>query len=73
VDERARFYDPWGQEIPSVGRPPPGNADELLRGTIGPDTCAGGEGEPMDLDLAVDAFLSATGWKSEPLGAWYEE
>jgi hypothetical protein len=59
-----RFYDPWGRRIPTVRRAPPGDADELQRynpAAIGPSTCASGDGDPMDLDLAVDALLSATG------------
>src|SRR5204862_1631574 len=64
IDERRRFYDPWGRHIPPVRRPPPGEVDELRglapAGAIGADTCASGDGDPMDLDLAVDAFLSAT-------------
>jgi hypothetical protein len=64
IDERLRFYDPWGRRLPRVSRPPPGEARELLRHehatTIGPDTCASGTGEQMDVALAVDALLSAT-------------
>jgi hypothetical protein len=63
IDDRLRFYDPWGRHIPPVRRPPPGDADELQRhnsAAIGPSTCASGDGDPMDLDLAVDALLNAT-------------
>jgi hypothetical protein len=64
VDKRLRFYDPWGRRLPRVLRPPPGDADELLRHehteTIGPSTCASGTGEEMDVALAVDAIHSAT-------------
>ena len=60
VDERMRFYDPFGQEIPSVVRPPPGSAAALVCESIGPHTCASGDGYPMDLDMAVDALLRAT-------------
>jgi Domain of unknown function (DUF222)/HNH endonuclease len=64
IDDKLRFYDPWGRRIPRVWRAPPGNGDELLRhehtATIGPDTCASGTGEQMDVALAVDALLSAT-------------
>jgi hypothetical protein len=28
---------------------------------IGPSTCASGTGDPMDLDIAVDVLLGATG------------
>jgi hypothetical protein len=64
IDDRMRFYDPWGRPIPPVRRPPPGDADELIRhdhaSAIDSSTCASGDGEPMDLDEAVDALLSAT-------------
>jgi hypothetical protein len=64
VDDHLRFYDPWGRRLPRVWRPPPGDADELLRheheAMIGPDTCASGDGEQMDVALAVDALVSAT-------------
>jgi hypothetical protein len=64
IDDRMRFYDPWGRRIPPVRRPPPGDADELLRydhaSAIDSSTCASGDGEPMDLGEAVDALLSAT-------------
>jgi hypothetical protein len=43
--------------------PSPGDAGEVVQSdrtaTIGPDTCASGTAEPMDLELAVDAMLSA--------------
>jgi hypothetical protein len=65
IDERMRFYDPWGRRIPSVWRCPRGDAEQLLRNdpgaAIGPSTCASGTGEPMDVELAVEALLSATG------------
>jgi HNH endonuclease len=60
VDDRMRFYDPWGQEIPLVRRPPPGSARMLRCESIGPETCASGDGDPMDLVLAVDSLLRAT-------------
>jgi hypothetical protein len=63
IDDRMRFYDPWGRHIPPVRRPPPGDAGELLRfnsAAIGPSSCASGDGDPMDLELAVDALLNAT-------------
>jgi Domain of unknown function (DUF222)/HNH endonuclease len=65
IDDCMRFYDRWGRRIPSVWRPPPGDAEQLLRNdaaaTIHPDTCASGTGEPMDVELAVEALRSATG------------
>jgi uncharacterized protein DUF222/HNH endonuclease len=64
IDDNLRFYDPWGQHIPPVRRPPPGDPDELRQSqtttTIGPKTCASGDGEPLDLELAVDALVRAT-------------
>jgi hypothetical protein len=64
VDQHMRFYDPWGRRIPRVPHPPRGDPTELLHHdhavAIGPDTCAGGEGEEMDLELAVDALLEIT-------------
>jgi hypothetical protein len=64
IDDRIRFYDPWGRRIPRVWRAPRGDAEELRQhdhaAAIGPSTCASGTAEPMDLALAVDALLSAT-------------
>jgi Domain of unknown function (DUF222)/HNH endonuclease len=64
VDERMSFYDPVGRRIPPVAHLPPGNPADLIRhdhsATIGPTTCASGEGEPMDIELAIDALLCAT-------------
>src|SRR5918999_586283 len=63
VDERMRFYDPWGRLMPRVWKPPPGDAAELVRddraAAIDASTCASGTGDPMDLDLTVDALLNA--------------
>jgi Domain of unknown function (DUF222)/HNH endonuclease len=65
IDERLRFYDPWGKHIPSAARPPPGDVDRLRRShaqtTVHARTCATGDGEPLDLELAVDALVRATG------------
>jgi Domain of unknown function (DUF222)/HNH endonuclease len=56
------FRDPWGAPVASVPRPPPGDADWLLEENhvleIGPNTCASGDGDRMDLGLAVDALLA---------------
>jgi uncharacterized protein DUF222/HNH endonuclease len=64
VDQHMRFYDPWGQRIPRVPHPPRGDPAQLLRhqhaASIGPDTCAGGEGERMDLELQVEALAAIT-------------
>jgi hypothetical protein len=63
IDDKLRFYDPWGRRIPRIWRAPPGDAEELRRhehaSAIGPSTCASGTGEEMDLGLTVDALLSA--------------
>jgi hypothetical protein len=59
-----RFYDPRGRPTPSVSRPPPGSANQLLElnhGAIGPQTCESGTGDRMDLALAVDALLQIAG------------
>jgi hypothetical protein len=61
IDDRLRFYDPWGRHIPPVRRPPPGDPDALCRRTS-LAAVASGDGDPMDLDLAVDVLLAATGW-----------
>jgi hypothetical protein len=56
------FRDPWGGPVAPVPRPPPGDASRLLDQNqfleIGPDTCESGDGDRMDLGLAVDALLS---------------
>ena len=63
VDERMRFYDSRGRPIPSVSRPPPGAFGELVERNrnsglaIDPLTCLSGDGDPMDLGLAVAALL----------------
>lgn len=60
IDERLRFYDPWGFEIPAVAQPPPGDPSAVVsRDDIGPGTCASGEGGlDMDFDMTVDAIRS---------------
>ena len=58
------FRDRWGFPVPNVPRPPPGERGSLLEHNrfldIDPDTCAGGDGDRMDLGLAVDALLALT-------------
>lgn len=61
IDDRLRFYDPWGQHIPPVRRSPPGDPDALRKRPPAAGV-ASGDGDPMDLDLAVDVLLAATGW-----------
>jgi hypothetical protein len=65
VDSRLRFYDPGGGPIPSVPRPPPGSAGGLVRSNRGlvmaRDTCKCGDGDPMELDLAVAALCQIAG------------
>jgi hypothetical protein len=63
VDEKLRFFDPWGLEIRPVPKPPHGDADALIRHDedVAPTTCAGGYAGSIDIDLAVDALLAATG------------
>ncbi len=56
------FCDPWGGPIANTPRSPPGDANRLLHFNrfleIDEATCAGGDGDRMDLGLAVDALLS---------------
>jgi Domain of unknown function (DUF222)/HNH endonuclease len=56
------FRDPWGNPIPTVPRPPPGDPQSLVERNrnldIDGETCACGDGDRMDLGLAVDALLS---------------
>jgi hypothetical protein len=64
---RVRFLGPRGSPLGAVPRPPPGSCGRLidcnnLRGlSIDSDTCASGDGDPLDLDLAVDALLQIYG------------
>ena len=62
ADGNVEFRDPWGGPIPCVPRPPPGDADLLLDRNnvleIDAGRCASGDGDPMDLGLAVDALLA---------------
>jgi hypothetical protein len=59
-DGKLAFRDPWGGPLPTVPRPPPGDLDRLLDLNhalgIGADSCKGGDGDRMDLGLAVDAL-----------------
>ena len=40
IDERQRFYDPWGWHIPAVAQPPPGEPGRAARGTTTASTQA---------------------------------
>jgi Domain of unknown function (DUF222)/HNH endonuclease len=59
-DGSLSFLDPWGAPIPNVPRPPPGELDRLLEPNrhleIEAWTCQPGDGDPLDLDLAVSAL-----------------
>jgi Domain of unknown function (DUF222)/HNH endonuclease len=59
------FRDPWSTPIPTVPRPPPGDPQSLVERNgnlhIDGETCACGDGDRMDLGLAVDALLSLAG------------
>jgi len=60
-DGTFEFRDPWGATVEKVPRPPPGDTRRLLgRNTelaIDASTCACGDGDRMDLSMAVDALL----------------
>jgi hypothetical protein len=62
------FRDPWDSPIATVPRPPPGDSQSLVERTsnlhIDSVTCACGDGDRMDLGLAVDALLSVAGPRS---------
>lgn len=61
-DGHLEFRDAWGGLIAEAPRPPPGDAESLLDDNrcleIDAWRCASGDGDPMDLGLAVDALLS---------------
>jgi Domain of unknown function (DUF222)/HNH endonuclease len=62
-DGKPEFRDRWGAPVPNVPRPPPGDSQSLVEGNsnlhIDSVTCACGDGDRMDLGLAVDALLAA--------------
>ena len=62
ADGTVRFRDPFGGPVPDAPRPPPGELDRLLEPNghleIGAWTCRGGDCDPIDLALTVDAFLA---------------
>jgi hypothetical protein len=65
ADGELEFRDPWGGPIPYVPRPPPGNSERLVERNraldIDAETCACGDGDRMDLDLAVAALIQLAG------------
>jgi Domain of unknown function (DUF222)/HNH endonuclease len=72
AEGKPEFRDPWGAPIPTVPRPPPGDprllAERNRKLAIDAVTCACGDGDRMDLSLAVDALLSVTGPRSSTSG-----
>jgi Domain of unknown function (DUF222)/HNH endonuclease len=56
------FRDPWGGPVADAPRSPPGGVDRLLEQNslleIDAETCESGDGDRMDLALAVDALLA---------------
>ena len=68
---KLEFRDPWGAPIPYVPRSPPGDPQMLIdrnRDAIDAQTCACGDGDRMDIGLAVDALLSLRKPSSEDRG-----
>jgi hypothetical protein len=65
ADGKPEFRDRWGNPIPTVPRPPPGDPQSLVERNsnlhIESETCACGDGDRMDLGLAVDALLATVG------------
>ena len=61
ADGELRFRDSWGTVIPDVPRSPPGDAEQLLVAQsprqINGQSCASGDGLPMDLEVVVEALV----------------
>jgi hypothetical protein len=82
-DDRAgglRFRNRHGIICPTrPSRPPPGSVDEVLADhhrfglRIGPRTNRNGDGDPLDLELAVLAISHAAGWQPEDRHAVRQE
>jgi 5-methylcytosine-specific restriction endonuclease McrA len=62
---KLEFRDPWGAPIPHVPRPPPGDPRLLVERNHGLHidsmTCDCGDGDRLDLGLAVDALVALAG------------
>jgi Domain of unknown function (DUF222) len=62
ADGTIEFRDPWGGPVAAAPRSHPGDADRLLEQNrsleIDAETCESGDGDRMDLALAVDALLA---------------
>jgi hypothetical protein len=62
-----RFRNRYGLLVPTIARPPPGDGEQLIddnrqaRLTITAKTNRNGDGDPMNLDLAVCALTSMIG------------
>jgi hypothetical protein len=69
VDNESRFFDARGRPLPEVWKPTRGDPSALKRPdlAIGPDTCARGLGERMELKYVADIFLDILG---RPRPAW---
>jgi Domain of unknown function (DUF222)/HNH endonuclease len=65
-DDELRFTDPYGAPIPDAPRPPPGSLEHVL--AIDAGDYSTGAGDRMDIDLAVDALLSASAGDAVPYG-----
>jgi Domain of unknown function (DUF222)/HNH endonuclease len=69
---KVEFRDPWGAPVPNVPRPPPGDPQSLVERKsnlhIDSVTCACGDGDRMDIGLAVDALLASMGPRGSASG-----
>jgi len=65
-DANVQFRHPCGTPIADVPRPPPGVSEELLEHNhrsgfaIDSKTCSSGDGDPMDLGLALEGLVLIT-------------